>query len=528
MAPTAELLLGIEAGASPAQHQRLLASVPAAARANALGEVAGGYRVAVDQRDGFSVLASANRLVETGGFDFAEPNMMFTGRGEETPNDPLFPLQWALDNVGQSGGTAGVDMDGDVAFDNGAWGPPAIVVVFDTGVELTHPDLLVNIGGGGDFTTPGGSPGGGPVNACDNHGTAVAGCIAAAKGNGIGVAGLAHMCSILSARCFVSNPVCDGSWTTLTTSTVDALGWATLHGAAVSNNSNHYGSTASSAITTAYATARANGMVHFAAAGNFNTPTLSYPASLTTVNAVSAIDALGAKASFSSYGTGLAFCAPGVGIWTTDRTGSAGYGGGSYIPLDGTSFASPLVAAAAALHITYTPGFPTPDQTEAALRAAAIDLGPTGYDTTFGWGMPSAARIVAPDGYALYGTGTPGCSGRQTHSGWPEPHINAPIVLTCNDGPPSTPGLLFIGFTQDVPGTLLNGVLFHMTLTPYVSFGASTDANGDCARSVFIPDDPGLIGLTIYSQFFWAWPSTTCTPSSSGLSSSTGLATTIQ
>lgn len=530
LSPTPEILMRVEPGTSGARRAELLAGVSAtAAGIRDLGGMQDSFRMPVDQRNGFDVLRSANGLVERGGFDYAEPNMMFTGRGDETPNDPLFPSQWALDNVGQAGGVPGVDMDGDVAFDNGAWGPPAIVVIFDTGVELTHPDLFANVAGGGDFTTgPGGSPGGGPVNACDNHGTAVAGCISAIKGNGIGTAGLAYMCSFLSARCFVSNLSCDGSWTTLTTSTVDALGWAVLHGAAVSNNSNHYGSAASSAISAAYATARTNGMVHFAAAGNFNSPSLSYPASLTTVNAVSAIDPSGNKASFSSYGTGLAFSAPGVGIATTDRTGAAGYVSGDSVFIDGTSFASPLVAAVAALYITFTPGFPTPAQVEAVLQSRSKDLGPAGYDTTFGWGVPNAAQVVAPVGYQLYGTGTSGCLGPQTHSGWPEPHINAPMVLTCNDGPPGTPGLLLIGFTQDVPGTLLNGVLFHMTLNPYVSFGASTNATGDCSRTVSIPNDPGLVGVTIYSQFFWAWPSSTCVPSSSGVSSSNGLAITIQ
>ena len=78
-----------------------------------------------------------------------------------------------------------------------------------------------------------------------------------------------------------------GNWNSQASWTVDALTWAASIGARVTNNSNGYGFT-SSAIEAAYATTRNSGMVHFASAMNNASPTLGYPSSLPTVNAVAA------------------------------------------------------------------------------------------------------------------------------------------------------------------------------------------------------------------------------------------------
>ena len=76
-----------------------------------------------------------------------------------------------------------------------------VIVVFDDGVQTTHPDL--NTLAGQDFTSAG--TGGQPGNVCDNHGTAVAGCITAKINNGFGVVGVAPDCRVRSAKIGISD-----------------------------------------------------------------------------------------------------------------------------------------------------------------------------------------------------------------------------------------------------------------------------------------------------------------------------------
>ena len=51
----------------------------------------------------------------------------------------------------------------------------------------------------------------------------------------------------------------------------------------------------------------------------------------------------------------MAFSAPGVAVYTTDRTGTAGWISGDYVYAGGTSFASPYTAGVAALVLSMNP-----------------------------------------------------------------------------------------------------------------------------------------------------------------------------
>jgi subtilisin family serine protease len=263
------------------------------------------------------------------------------------------------------------------------------VVIIDTGVQQNHPDIN-QITPGIDTTTETGA--GGPNNGCDNHGTAVAGCVSATINNAIGVAGVAPNCRSASARTFISTLDCSGGWSSSSSWTVSALAWAEQIGARVTNNSNYYGFT-SSAIAQKYADTRAGGMVHFAVAGNFAQASLEYPASLNSVNAVAATNRFGDRASFSSWGAGLAFSAPGESILTTDRTGSAGYSSSNYATLNGTSFATPYAAGVAALALSVNPNL-SAVEVEQLMQQTCINLGPPGYDTGTGWGHVNALNVV--------------------------------------------------------------------------------------------------------------------------------------
>lgn len=347
------------------------------------------FRIATGLRSGIDVLNKANALAARPDVLFAEPDMLFTGRGTLIPNDTGFANCWGLHNTGQSGGTVDMDMDAAEAWDLSTGNASILVVVIDTGVEQTHPDL--NQIAGTDVTSDAG--GGGPVNACDNHGTAVAGCVSAKINNSLGTVGVAPGCRSASARTFISNtPTCNGTWTSFSSWTVDSLNWAQSIGARVTNNSNYYGFQ-SGAIASKYSDTRDAGIVHFASAGNDASSTITYPASLSTVNAVAALTRTGTLASFSNFGTGLDFSAPGLSIYTTDRTGTAGYGSGDYSTESGTSFASPYTAGIAALVLSRFPAL-TAAQVELVMQLSAVDLGSNGYDTTFGWGFVNAHRAL--------------------------------------------------------------------------------------------------------------------------------------
>jgi subtilisin-like proprotein convertase family protein len=130
-------------------------------------------------------------------------------------NDPLFPQSWHLYNIGQTGystGTGYLNFDLNVvsAWKAGYTGTGIKILVSDTGVQSAHEDLSGNFLGGTvshDFVN--GSAGldyvyatAEPILAAtsSDHGTSVAGIIAAAAGNSIGGQGIAPNAQIASAN----------------------------------------------------------------------------------------------------------------------------------------------------------------------------------------------------------------------------------------------------------------------------------------------------------------------------------------
>ncbi|MCC6323112.1 MAG: S8 family serine peptidase [Phycisphaerales bacterium] len=394
MFPTRDLIVGFSAGQPGAARDAIVDRVieVEARRHDWMPDV---DVATVKSQNGFDVLNASNALAAMGATLFAEPDMVFSGRGGLIPNDPQFGDLWGLRNTGQAGGLNDFDMNASEAWDVHAGSSAIIDVVIDVGVDMTHPDL--NLGPGADFT--GNGTAGDPGNSCDHHGTAVAGCISARINNSLGVVGAAPGCRVASARCFVSTIPCSGSWNASGSWTVDALNWAQSIGARVTNNSNGYGFT-SGAIDTAYTNTRNAGIVHFASAGNNGTGTIGYPASLGPVNAVAALDRFGNRAGFSQFGTGLDFSAPGVTINSTDRQGAPGYTGGDYNVVDGTSFASPYASAVACLILSRNSSL-TAAQVETIMANTCRDLGSAGYDTGFGWGLvnaQAALNAIVPPG----------------------------------------------------------------------------------------------------------------------------------
>jgi subtilisin family serine protease len=161
--------------------------------------------------------------------------------------------------------------------------------------------------------------------AAHGHGTMVAGILAA----------MAPDAMIMPIRAFDDNGCGD------TFRIAKAIRYAVANGAQVINMS--FGIAGSSpALRAAIDHATRSNVIFIASAGNLNTDAPQAPASLRNVIGTSAVDLDDHKAAFSNYGVNAQVAAPGVSIISA-------YPGGYYAILSGTSFASPMVAAEAAL-----------------------------------------------------------------------------------------------------------------------------------------------------------------------------------
>ncbi|HYC77981.1 MAG TPA: S8 family serine peptidase [Planctomycetota bacterium] len=371
---------------SPAVAGRILAEERAGTlRARDWCGVPGAWRLVPTSKSGARVFETAAALAARPEVRVAEPDLVSFGKPQHVPDDPDYARCWALQGAAER-----LDMGWEDAWDRTVGDPEIPVLVMDNGVEADHPDLVV--AASADFTGSADGEGrGGPATAADAHGTSVAGVLSALMGNDVGGCGAAPGCALLSARAYRSLP--RNGYVVASTAPARGLFWGRSRGARVSNFS-AYLSVPSAFAAAAYDRARELGMIHFVAAGNFGAGSARFPATLASVHAVGALSPAGDLATFSCAGRGVAFVAPGIGVYTTDLRGLAGYERGDYAYKHGTSFAAPFAAAAAALVLSVDR---TLDATATAeiLRRCAVDLGAPGPDPTFGHGLVHAGRATA-------------------------------------------------------------------------------------------------------------------------------------
>ncbi|MDE6501316.1 MAG: leucine-rich repeat protein [Ruminococcus sp.] len=123
------------------------------------------------------------------------------------------------------------------------------------------------------------------------------------------------------------------------------------------------------------------------AAGNDSNNTKNYyPAHLDNCIVVSACDSENQKAKFSNYGESVDVTAPGVNIKSCIP-------GGNFKTLSGTSMATPHISAAAAM-IKYADPQATPAQIEQKIKDISLDLGDTGKDVYYGYGLPKLSKLI--------------------------------------------------------------------------------------------------------------------------------------
>ncbi|MBN1297268.1 S8 family serine peptidase, partial [bacterium] len=319
-------------------------------------------------RPGTTELALLDAVQNLPNVEYASLNyLMFT---DEIPNDPDYNKQyhWPLIHAEEAWsvihGTSSVT-----------------VAIIDSGTDMDHEDLAANIWtnsgeipgnsidddgngyiddvSGWDFANDDNNPDN--VNVDNDHGTHVAGIVSAVSGNGIGVAGGSWNCPIMILKVFPNN----GGGASVG-DVVEAIRYATDMGARVINLSlgnNQYTDIQAQAVLYAYNA----GVVVVCAAGNggsdgIGDSTPHYPSAHVGAIGVGSSNRFNEKDGSSNYGEEYVdVFAPGVAIRST-------LPGNAYGNLSGTSMASPVAAAFAALILSKTPTL-TPDEVQLLMQA---------------------------------------------------------------------------------------------------------------------------------------------------------------
>lgn len=393
-----------------------------------------------------TTVALARSLAASPRVEYAELNRIrqaFGGTTPFAPDDAFYGLQWhyPLIRLPEAWGEVQAAITGP--------GDDVIVAVIDTG-RRPHADLDANTltaieydfitdpsialdgdGPDGDALDEGDSSGVGPSSF---HGTHVAGTIAAVTDNGIGVAGVgsvpvgnpapASRVKVVHLRVLGKGGGTDAD-----------IARAILYAAALPTglpeptpltdpldvvNLSLGGPSSNATVQDAITSARNRGVTVFAAAGNQNSGSPSYPAANANVISVSAVDQNSVRAPYSNFHATVDLCAPGgdTSVNTNPGTGPGqdayvdgvlstlvdeGTGSAIYVFYQGTSMACPHAAGVAALMKVVTPTL-SPAEIELDLTSTATDLGAAGRDDLYGFGLVNALAAVQSAGTGSSGT----------------------------------------------------------------------------------------------------------------------------
>ena len=340
---------------------------------------------------GVETIEIPHRIVRIGGegpVEYIDPAK--AGRAENAVfDDPMLGNQWHYYNDGSANSSvSGCDINVIPVWQRYTTGNPDVIVsVVDGGIDFDHEDLAANMWEnpeetgerrfGFNFVT------GGPKVTADDHGTHVAGTIAAVNNNGIGVCGVAggnaaagqSGVKLMSCQIFQGEDGADGA---------EAIKWGADHGAVISQNSWGY---TDATYTPQYLKDAVDyfvrnagvdengvqtgpmigGLVVFAA-GNDNS-SFGYPAEYEPIVAVSSVGADYKRAYYSNYGDWTDIIAPGGDAKKGNQVVST-LPDNKYGMMQGTSMACPHVSGIAALIVSRFGG---PGFTVAALKERLLD-----------------------------------------------------------------------------------------------------------------------------------------------------------
>lgn len=331
------------------------------------------YTIELDLQSGQTFEKALESYRNNPDIEYAEPDYYVTI--DSTPNDPIYYAQWSLGKI-----------QAEKAWDIYTGNHKTIVAVIDTGVDYNHPDLHNNM-----WVNESELNGTDGVDDDNNgyiddihgynfiyrnsdpmddygHGTHCAGVIAAEGNNNHDISGVCWNTSIMALK-FIGS-LGNGS----VSDAVLAHYYAVAGGADVISNSWSL-SEDSQALRDVINYANSQGVIVAAAAGNYNSSTVRYPAAFENVISVAATNTIDSRWYYSNYGNWVDIAAPGMNILSLLANGTeTGTPYNDYITyLSGTSTACPHVAGACALLLSANP-YLTPAQVENILKRTTDPL----------------------------------------------------------------------------------------------------------------------------------------------------------
>jgi hypothetical protein len=286
--------------------------------------------------------------------------------GHERPDDPFFPDQWAFNRTH-------IPEAWEILSSHSTTGNVTVAII-DTGVDARHEDLSGIMKGNGMDWVENRSA----LKDSDGHGTFLAGIVGAATGYYRGISGVGRV-SLLPEKIGTNGTEIFAS------RSAAAIQHAADQGARIilMGYGGHSHSPAEDAAI-AYATRK--GCILVASAGNEASNEGHYPSDHSEVISVGSTAKTDGLSYFSNYGIFVELVAPGEAVVSTwpDNT---------YQTATGTSPAAALVAGTAALILDANPAL-NRDQVREILSSTSRDLGRTGRDIYYGYGMINAAEAV--------------------------------------------------------------------------------------------------------------------------------------
>ena len=369
-------------------------------------EQAGTFVLEVDPKA--DLFALAEKYQKDPHVRFAEPDV--AASVTFTPNDEYFGRQWNFHNTSSNNSDINLPeaWEYDASAPNYGGDPSVVVAIIDTGVAyedygnfLKAPDLAdTAFTAGYDFANEDSHP-----NDDNAHGTHVAGTIAQSTNNINGTAGIAFKTTIMPIKVLGS----DGSGHM--SNVARGIAFAMNNGADVISMSLEGPQT--EVLTEAVENAAVAGVIMVAATGNSGLASISYPAAYEEVIAVGATRYDATLTAYSNYGNAVDLVAPGGDLGVDQN--ADGFADGilqqtfaqdnpatgeneadfrtfSYYYFQGTSMAAPHVSGAAAWLLA--------NQVVAAnvkdlLTQTARDLGDSGFDTRYGYGLLDLAGAAS-------------------------------------------------------------------------------------------------------------------------------------
>lgn len=313
-----------------------------------------------------------NAAIEEGIVEFYEENS-WVYLYEETEEGGYDPMQasykWDVKLI-----------KGDYAFDKGYTGSGVKVAVIDSGCNQTG-DLKDNILTGYNLVANN-------TDVTDDvgHGTMVSAQIAA-EVNSVGFRGVAPNAKIVPLKIF------DGDKKAKMNLLVDAIYKAVDTFDCDIINMSLGGSSDSETLKAAVQYAASKNVLMIAASGNNGTSSYSYPAAYEEVIGVGAVDSVKKVCDYSQYNDGVDVCAPGGSedkglIYCLSPSSND-----KYLKSKGTSFAAPLISGVAAIFRGIDRDI-THEEFKEIIMAASMDLGETGYDVYYGYGLADIEKYL--------------------------------------------------------------------------------------------------------------------------------------